>query len=211
MLDLTALREEYTRAELSEQDALMNPLDVFTRWFEQAQNAQVPEPNAMVLSTVSQQGRPRSRVLLLKEVRAEGFVWFTNYESDKGHELQGNPKAAMLFFWQGLQRQVRIEGVVKKVTAKESDAYFHSRPLASQLGAWSSPQSQKIANRDVLEQNLNTFTKQFGTQPPRPEHWGGYILEPDYLEFWQGRASRLHDRLAYERCDGVWAISRLAP
>ena len=212
MLDLSALRQEYTNAELNERDAHTQPLVQFEDWFLQAQKAEVPEPNAMVLATSDAHNQPHARVVLIKEVRAEGLVWFTNYDSVKGQDLASNPQASLLFFWQPLQRQVRIEGVVKKVDSTESDIYFHSRPLSSQLGAWSSPQSQEISNRMVLVKNMASNALKYGTSPPRPEHWGGYILEPHYFEFWQGRASRLHDRIAYRKQDdGSWRIARLAP
>lgn len=212
MLDLSALRQEYTNAELNERDAHTQPLVQFEDWFLQAQKAEVPEPNAMVLATSDAHNQPHARVVLIKEIRAEGLVWFTNYDSAKGHDLASNPQASLLFFWQPLQRQVRIEGVVKKVDSTESDIYFHSRPLSSQLGAWSSPQSQEISNRMVLVKNMASNALKYGTSPPRPEHWGGYILEPHYFEFWQGRASRLHDRIAYRKQDdGSWRIARLAP
>lgn len=212
MLDLSALRQEYTNAELNERDAHALPFLQFEDWFLQAQKSEVPEPNAMVLATSDAHNQPHARVVLIKEVRPEGLVWFTNYDSAKGQDLAHNPQASLLFFWQPLQRQVRIEGVVKKVDATESDAYFYSRPVSSQLGAWSSPQSQEISNRMVLVKNMASNALKYGTSPPRPEHWGGYILEPHYFEFWQGRASRLHDRIAYRRQDdGSWRIARLAP
>ena len=212
MLDLSALRQEYTSAELNERDVHADPFLQFEEWFLQAQKADVPEPNAMVLSTIENDQKPRSRIMLIKEVRTDGFVWFTNYDSAKGQELTHNPHASLLFFWQPLQRQVRIEGTVKRVEALESDEYFYSRPLGSQLGAWSSPQSQVINSRTVLEDNLAAASARYGITPPRPEHWGGFILQPHYVEFWQGRASRLHDRIAYKRqADGSWTIARLAP
>ena len=212
MLDLSALRQEYTNAELNERDAHAQPFLQFEDWFLQAQKSEVPEPNAMVLATVDAQHQPHARVVLIKEVRADGFVWFTNYDSTKGHDLADNPKASLLFFWQPLQRQLRIEGVVTKVDAAESAAYFYSRPVSSQLGAWGSPQRQEISGRMVLVKNMASNALKYGTSPPRPEHWGGYILEPHYFEFWQGRASRLHDRIAYRRQDdGSWRIARLAP
>lgn len=212
MLDLTTLREEYTRAQLSETDVLADPLAQFDRWFAQAQTAQVHEPNAMTLATVDSHNQPHARIVLIKEARADGIVWFTNYDSAKGQELARNPSASLLFFWQALQRQVRINGVVEKITAAESDEYFHSRPLGSRIGAWASPQSQVLHDRSELEQRVAQYQAQFGEQPPRPEHWGGYLLRPTYFEFWQGRASRLHDRIAYQRqADGGWQVVRLAP
>ncbi len=212
MLDLSALRQEYTSAELSEHEVHADPFLQFEDWFLQAQKAEVPEPNAMVLATTDAHAQPHTRIMLIKEVRTDGFVWFTNYNSAKGQDLANNPQASLLFFWQPLQRQVRIEGTVKKLDPLESDEYFYSRPLSSQIGAWSSPQSQVIENRDVLERNAAEVTQRYGQTPPRPEHWGGFILEPHYLEFWQGRASRLHDRVAYQKLDdGSWRTVRLAP
>lgn len=212
MLDLTALRQDYLNAELSESDVHTNPLQQFADWFKQAQEAQVPEPNAMTLATVNDEGQPSARIVLIKEARQDGFVWFTNYDSRKGHELISQPKASLLFFWQPLERQVRIEGIVSRVDQAESDAYYHSRPANSKLGAWSSPQSQIITSRQVIEDSMQNYTSTFGDNPPRPPHWGGYILKPNYFEFWQGRASRLHDRIAYRLDEtGKWQIVRLAP
>ena len=212
MLDLTTLRQDYLNAELTESDVNPNPLVQFASWFKQAQDAQVPEPNAMTLATVDAHNQPSARIVLIKEARQDGFVWFTNYNSRKGHDLQEQPKASLLFFWQQLERQVRVEGVVSRVDDAESDAYYHSRPTNSKLGAWSSPQSEVIADRSVIEADMQRYTAEFGNQPPRPPHWGGYILKPTYFEFWQGRASRLHDRIAYQLSeDGNWQIVRLAP
>ena len=212
MLDLTTLRQDYLNAELSESDVNPNPLVQFASWFKQAQDAQVPEPNAMTLATVDAHNQPSARIVLIKEARQDGFVWFTNYNSRKGHDLLEQPKASLLFFWQQLERQVRVEGVVSRVDDAESDAYYHSRPTNSKLGAWSSPQSEVIADRSVIETDMQRYTAEFGNQPPRPPHWGGYILKPTYFEFWQGRASRLHDRIAYQLSeDGNWQIVRLAP
>jgi pyridoxamine 5'-phosphate oxidase len=211
MLDLSAMRQDYLNAALSEADVDANPLTQFARWFDEAQAAQVPEPNAMTLATVNEQGQPSARTVLIKEARTDGFVWFTNYESRKGHDLVINPKAALLFFWQALERQVRVEGVVERISAADSDAYYLSRPVNSRLGAWSSPQSEVIESRSVLEARLADFEKQFGDEPPRPPNWGGYILKPTYFEFWQGRASRLHDRIAYRLDSGAWRVVRLAP
>jgi pyridoxamine 5'-phosphate oxidase len=211
MLDLSALRQDYLNAELSENDVLPNPLNQFAQWFGEAQNAQVAEPNAMTLATVNAAGQPSARIVLIKEARNDGVVWFTNYQSRKGADLLHNAQAALLFFWQPLERQVRFEGVVERVSAAESDAYYHSRPVNSRLGAWSSPQSDIITSREVLETNLAHYAAEFGDEPPRPPHWGGYILKPTYVEFWQGRASRLHDRVAYRLVDGAWHIVRLAP
>jgi len=211
MLDLSALRQDYLNAELSENDVLPNPLSQFAQWFGEAQNAQVAEPNAMTLATVNAAGQPSARIVLIKEARNDGVVWFTNYQSRKGADLLHNAQAALLFFWQPLERQVRFEGVVERVSAAESDAYYHRRPVNSRLGAWSSPQSDIITSREVLETNLAHYAAEFGDEPPRPPHWGGYILKPTYVEFWQGRASRLHDRVAYRLVDGAWHIVRLAP
>ncbi|AXF85259.1 Pyridoxine/pyridoxamine 5'-phosphate oxidase [Ephemeroptericola cinctiostellae] len=212
MLDLTTLRQDYLNAELSESDVNPNPLVQFANWFKQAQDAQVPEPNAMTLATVDANNQPSARIVLIKEARQDGFVWFTNYDSRKGHDLREQPKASLLFFWQQLERQVRVEGIVSRVNDAESDAYYHSRPINSKLGAWSSPQSQVIADRSVIEAEMQRYTSEFSNQPPRPPHWGGYILKPTYFEFWQGRASRLHDRIAYQLAeDGNWQIVRLAP
>lgn len=211
MLNLNEMRQDYLNAALSESDVDANPLTQFARWFDEAQAAQVPEPNAMTLATVNEQGQPSARTVLIKEARTDGFVWFTNYDSRKGHDLEVNPKAALLFFWQALERQVRVEGVVERISEADSDAYYHSRPVNSRLGAWSSPQSEVIESRSILEARLADFKAQFGDEPPRPPNWGGYILKPTYFEFWQGRASRLHDRIAYCLDNAAWRVVRLAP
>ncbi|WP_198555100.1 pyridoxamine 5'-phosphate oxidase [Siphonobacter sp. SORGH_AS_0500] len=212
MLDLSALRENYTKGNLDVSSVLSNPIDQFRIWFQEATASQVPEPNAMHLATVSASGQPSGRIVLLKTVDEQGFVWYTNYESKKGHELADHPQAALTFFWVELERQVRIEGKVEKVTEEDSDAYFAVRPRSSQIGAWSSPQSQVITNRETLEENEKRFQEQFLNQPvPRPAHWGGYRLIPQRMEFWQGRPSRLHDRLLYTFTDNQWQIERLAP
>ena len=189
-----------------------DPLEQFNLWFDQALSAELPEPNAMTLATVAPDGRPAARIVLIKGVDVRGFVFFSNYLSRKGRELGANPRASLLFYWTELERQVRIEGRVDKTSAAESNAYFESRPLGSRLGAWASEQSAVVANRGELEEREAHFTQQFGDHPPRPEHWGGYRLVPDALEFWQGRPSRLHDRIHYRRVeDARWAITRLAP
>lgn len=212
MLDLSALRQDYLSASLDETDINPDPMTQFADWFEQAIDAQLPEPNAMTLATVNNDGQPSARTVLIKEARADGFVWFSNYDSRKGQDLSAHPKAALLFFWQGLERQVRVEGTVERVSVAESDAYFNSRPVNSRLGAWSSPQSEIIQNRAYLESELARYAEIFHDTPPRPDNWGGYILKPTYFEFWQGRASRLHDRLAYQLDEqGNWQIVRLAP
>lgn len=212
MTSLADLRKEYTRAELDEQHAAADPLQQFARWMDEARASEVPEPNAMTLATVGDNGRPSTRVVLIKSFDQRGIVWYTNYLSRKGRELAANPFAALQFHWVELERVVRIEGRVEKVSAAESDAYFDSRPLASRIGAWASEQSQPIASRAVLLQRAAEFGLKFGLHPPRPPHWGGYRLVPDAWEFWQGRPSRLHDRLAYRlQADGSWLRQRLAP
>ncbi|OZI59408.1 pyridoxamine 5'-phosphate oxidase [Bordetella genomosp. 4] len=210
-MSVSDLRQSYEKSVLLEETAAASPLDQFTQWFDEALQAKVPEPNAMTLATVDSTGQPSARTVLIKGFDARGFVFFTNYESRKGRDLLANPRAALLFFWQPLERQVRIEGVIEKVSAEESDAYFHSRPLGSRLGAWASEQSQPIT-RAELEARERTFRERYGDQPPRPPHWGGYRLVPTLFEFWQGRASRLHDRLRYlPDGQGGWVIDRLSP
>ena len=209
---LADLRKSYELAELVETTALADPLKQFEQWFSAAIAAAVPEPNAMTLATVSSNLRPSTRIVLIKGLDARGVVWFTNYHSRKGSELAGNPYAALQFHWVELERSVRIEGQVEKISPEESDAYFHSRPLGSRLGAWASPQSEVVASRAVLEASEAEFTARFGDHPPRPPHWGGYRLKPDNWQFWQGRRSRLHDRLHYSlQADGAWQMTRLAP
>jgi pyridoxamine 5'-phosphate oxidase len=209
--ELADLRKSYSKGELDEASAHANPLQQFEHWLGEAVAAQVPEPNAMTLATVGSNLRPSTRVVLIKGFDERGIVWYTNYESRKGQELAGNPFAALQFHWVELERTVRIEGVVEKITPEESDAYFHSRPLDSRIGAWASPQSQVITGRSVLVANAAKFSAQFLLQPPRPPHWGGYRLVPDQWQFWQGRRSRLHDRLRYRLADGQWVKERLAP
>jgi len=211
MDDLASLRKSYERAELDESSSAGEPWRQFSDWLDQAMAAKVPEPNAMTLATVGPDGRPSTRVVLIKGFDASGIVWYTNYESRKGRELAGNPHAALQFHWVELERVVRIEGTVKKVSEEESDAYFRSRPLDSRLGAWASPQSQAITSRAVLVANAAKAAAQHGLNPPRPPHWGGYRLLPDRWEFWQGRKSRLHDRLSYRHVEGQWIRERLAP
>ena len=211
MTDISQLRKSYGRAELSEQASHAEPLRQFDQWLQEAIQGQVPEPNAMTLATVGGNLRPSTRVVLIKGCDARGIVFYTNYDSRKGTELAGNPFAAVQFHWVELERVVRIEGAVEKTSAAESDAYFSSRPLDSRIGAWASPQSQVIAGRSVLVANAAKFGARFMLQPPRPPHWGGYRLVPDEWQFWQGRASRLHDRLRYALRDGAWVRERLAP
>jgi pyridoxamine 5'-phosphate oxidase len=211
---LADMRRDYTRDGLTEAQAPAEPFALFQKWFNEArQTEQAPvEANAMTLATVDEQGRPHCRVLLLKGLDTHGFTFFTNYDSAKGQQLAARPFAAMTFFWPTLERQVRIEGRVEKVTPQESDAYFQVRPLGSRLGAWASPQSRVIADRAELEGLLRQTEQRFlDSQPHCPEHWGGYRLLPERIEFWQGRSSRLHDRLNYRSIDGQWARERLAP
>ena len=210
-LAIADLRRDYCRAHLDDDAILADPLAQFSAWFEQARAAAVPEPNAMSLATADASGRPSSRIVLLKQFDANGFVWFTNYHSRKGLDLQQNPYAALLFHWVELERQVRIEGTVERLDAAASDAYFDSRPLASRLGAIASEQSAPIANRTLLEQRFALAEQQSG-QPRRPSHWGGFRLQAQRIEFWQGRRSRLHDRIVYIRAvDGGWRHQRLQP
>ena len=205
------LRKSYERAELNEDASNADPLLQFEQWLQEALRAEVPEPNAMTLATVGNDLRPSTRVVLIKGCDARGIVWYTNYASRKGTQLAGNPYAALQFHWVELERVVRIEGTVEKVSDAESDAYFHSRPPDSRIGAWASPQSQVISGRGVLVANAAKFGAQFMLNPPRPAHWGGYRLKPERWEFWQGRKSRLHDRLRYRLDAGEWVRERLAP
>jgi pyridoxamine 5'-phosphate oxidase len=209
--DIAALRKSYERAELDEAASDANPLQQFDKWLREAIAAQVPEPNAMTLATASAEGRPSTRVVLIKGYDARGIVWFTNYDSRKGRELAANPHAALQFHWVELERVVRIEGRVEVVSAEESDAYYATRPLDSRLGAWASPQSQVIGSRTVLVANAAKVAARHGLHPPRPPHWGGYRLVPEAWEFWQGRKSRLHDRLRYRLEGSAWVRERLAP
>jgi pyridoxamine 5'-phosphate oxidase len=210
-IDLAHLRREYMRAGLRESDLERDPLAQFGKWFEDAVRAEVPLPNSMTLATATRSGRPSARAVLLKGYDARGFVFFTNYDSRKGRELTDNPRAMLLFCWEELERQVRIEGAVERTTAAESDEYFASRPLGARLSALVSPQSEPVASRGELEAKLAAAAKQAGASPPRPAHWGGFRLVPEGFEFWQGRQDRLHDRLCYSRAGSGWRIGRLAP
>jgi pyridoxamine 5'-phosphate oxidase len=206
------LRQEYARERLDEHDVAHDPIIQFSRWFQEALNSALPEPNAMTLATADGRGHPSARVVLLKGYDERGFVFYTNYDSRKGQDLAVNPNAALLFFWLELERQVRIEGRIEKVSEEESDEYYQIRPLGSRHGAWASPQSRVIPGRDDLEARFEQAIARHGDSPQRPNHWGGYRMSPHALEFWQGRPSRLHDRVSYTRvAPGRWRIERLAP
>jgi pyridoxamine 5'-phosphate oxidase len=209
---VAALRKDYGQDTLNESDVAANPFDQFNTWFEQALAAEVNEPNAMSVATVDADGKPTSRIVLIKQFDRRGFTWYTNYASQKGQQLAANPHAALLFFWSELERQVRIEGIVEHTSAEESDKYFHSRPLKSRLAAIASAQSTPIASRAALEQHYDSVAMQYGDTPPRPDHWGGFRLVPQRIEFWQGRRSRFHDRIVYTlQADGSWTRQRLQP
>ena len=210
--DIASIRRDYQMASLDEAASAAHPMDQFTHWWEEATTSNIDEVNAFVLSTIDANRAPASRVVLLKGYTPEGFIFFTNYDSDKGKEVAANPNVAMNFFWKELERQVRITGTIKKISAEESAEYFHSRPLGSQVGAWSSPQSQVIPNRAFLEKSFEENTEKYKEGiVPLPPHWGGYIVHPTQVEFWQGRSSRLHDRIRYSFENHQWSKVRLAP
>jgi pyridoxamine 5'-phosphate oxidase len=210
-MKIADLRQEYMRSGLSEAQADADPIRQFERWFEDALRAGVPLPNAMTLATVSAAGAPSARIVLLKGVEGGAFVFYTNYLSRKGRELESRAAACLLFLWSDLERQVRIDGTVRKVTAEDSDAYYASRPLGARLSAWASAQSAPVVSRKELESAMEAVRARHGDNPPRPPHWGGYRVEPREIEFWQGRSDRLHDRLVYRRDGGSWKIERLSP
>jgi len=210
---LSGMRKSYEKDELDDDSVLLNPMDEFDRWFEEVRQTDVPEANAMIVSTVDREGHPSARTVLLKAYDADGFVFYTNYESQKGREIEANPAVALTFYWPTLERQVRITGVAARTSPEQSDAYFASRPIGSQIGAVVSPQSQVIPDRDYLIERtaLLRAEHEAGKAIVRPDHWGGYRVTPSTIEFWQGRPDRLHDRLRYRRVDGRWIVERLAP
>lgn len=216
-MKIADLRQDYSLKSLDITDVDNDPIEQFKKWFHEAVKSEILEPNAMTLATATPNGKPSARVVLLKGIENQGFVFYTNYNSKKGEEMAANPHAALCFSWLELQRQVRIEGTIEKVDAATSDAYFQSRPVGSRIGAWASPQSQVIENRAVIEERESLYKKQYYTEGgleveiPRPAHWGGYVLKPTMIEFWQGRSSRLHDRICYVFENGAWKIERLAP
>ena len=209
--NLADLRKSYEREKLEEADVAQDPLEQFTRWMQQAIDAQIPEPNAMTLATVSKENRPSTRPVLIKGCDERGIVWYTNYESRKARQISRNPWASLQFHWVELERVVRIEGKVEKVSTEESEAYYRSRPLDSRIAAWASPQSEVIADRKALEKRVEELNRKYGENPPLPPNWGGLRLVPERWEFWQGRKNRLHDRIVYRREKGNWVRERLAP
>jgi pyridoxamine 5'-phosphate oxidase len=213
MSSIAEIRKEYSRATLDQTEVNKNPIVQFEKWFDEAITSKALEPNAMTLSTITEAGKPSARIVLLKGVESNSFLFYTNYQSQKGKELDANPACALTFFWPELERQVRIEGVCTRVDEATSDTYFKSRPRGSQLGAWASPQSTLIKNRELLEARVKELEKRFEGKEmlPKPKQWGGYAVDPLEIEFWQGRQSRLHDRIVYYKTDGNWTIHRLAP
>jgi pyridoxamine 5'-phosphate oxidase len=211
-LYINSLRHDFSKQSLSENDVNKNGIVQFEQWFKEAVNAKVNEPNAMTVCTATKEGKPSARILLLRNFDENGFVFYTNYDSRKGHEIEANPYCSILFFWPELERQVRIEGMLQKQSKADSDIYFQTRPRTSKLGAWSSPQSKVIESRKVLDEAYQKNSEKFpDEQVPRPEFWGGYLLKPSSIEFWQGRPSRMHDRILYRKENNNWVISRLAP
>jgi pyridoxamine-phosphate oxidase len=210
--EIQKLREDYSKSTLDEKDVHPDPIQQFKNWLNEALKAKLPEPNAMTLSTVDVESKPHSRIVLLKGIEKKGFIFYTNYKSDKGKDIEKNPYVSLCFLWKELERQVRIDGFAKKISSESSEEYFMSRPLKSQIGALASEQSSEIENRAKLEERFKELTEQYSTgNVPMPEHWGGYIVEPASIEFWQGRRSRLHDRIRYKREENSWIIKRLAP
>jgi len=211
-MSISSIRKDYQLRSLSESDVHASPVAQFSQWWDEALASEIDEVNAMTLSTINAAGRPSARIVLLKGFDEKGFVFYTNYESDKGRQLDANPYASLVFFWKELERQVRIEGKCERVSSEESDEYFYSRPLGSRLGAWASPQSRVIGTREILDKNAATLLERYASgEVPRPPHWGGYRVVADTIEFWQGRSNRLHDRIKYSHQDGAWKIERLAP
>ena len=210
-MDIAGIRRDYKLKQLDKTDVNPDPLVQFKAWFKEALDAKVMEPNAMNLSTIKASGKPSSRIVLLKDIEENGFVFYTNYESNKGQQLAREPFGALCFFWPELERQVRIEGKITKVSSAVSDQYFQSRPYESRIGAWASPQSKIISDRNILEKTFQLVKEKYNKVVPRPAHWGGYVLIPDTIEFWQGRENRLHDRMMYENKNNIWELNRLAP
>ncbi len=209
---IAGIRKDYKLKSLLEADLKKDPVEQFSVWWDEAVKSDIAEVNAMTLATCNEDGRPSARIVLFKGLTNDGFVFYTNYQSNKGKELERNPYAALVFFWKELERQVRIEGAVEKINEAESDSYFQSRPAGSKIGAWSSAQSSTVASREVIEESYLNYLKKFDTNPiPRPPFWGGYIVKPKKMEFWQGRSSRLHDRIMYSKQNEDWKIERLSP
>ena len=212
MKDIANIRKDYIQGVLSEQDVFPDAIQQFEKWWSEAIASEIEEPNAMTVATINEQGFPSARIVLVKDISDEGFSFFSNYNSDKGQQISAQDRVALLFFWKELERQVRIEGTIEKLSDADSDAYFASRPRGSKIAAWSSPQSEIIADRSVLDQRVQQYEEKFQNQDvPRPPHWGGYLVRPLSIEFWQGRSSRMHDRLKYIKEGNGWKIERLAP